>query len=64
MTPFASRIDKGRVSPMANLGRRKEDLPADDSTSLQGILTPDLTLKSINAAWEKLLGYSREMLLA
>lgn len=49
---------------MANLGRRKEDLPADDSTSLQGVLTSDLTLKSINAAWERSLGYSREMLLA
>ena len=49
---------------MANLGRRKDDRVAEDSTSLQGILASDLTLKSINAAWEKLLGYSREALLA
>jgi PAS domain S-box-containing protein len=49
---------------MANLGRRKEDLSADDLTLLQGILAPDLTLKSVNAAWERLLGYPREMLLA
>jgi PAS domain S-box-containing protein len=49
---------------MANLGRRKEDLIPEDSTSLQGVLTPDLTLKSVNGAWEKLLGYSREALLA
>jgi PAS domain S-box-containing protein len=51
------------MSLMDNPGRRQEDRIGDGSPHLEGIVAFDLTIKAVNAAWERLLGYPREVLL-
>ena len=46
-----------------DFGRRREDWVIEESPFLLGIVAPDLRLKNLNRTWEKLLGYSRTMLL-
>jgi len=48
---------------MEDFGRKKEDWVTEDSPLLRGLVTPDLKLKNFNLTWERVLGYSREMLL-
>ena len=45
---------------MENFGR---DWVSEDSPYLRALVTPDLKLRNFNLAWEKVLGYPREMLL-
>ena len=45
---------------MENFGR---DWVSEDSPYLRALVTPDLKLRNCNLAWEKVLGYPREMLL-
>jgi PAS domain S-box-containing protein len=51
------------MSSVPNFGRRRDDQVSGESPHLEGIVAFDLTIKSVNAAWEKLLGYPREQLL-